>query len=364
MQPGLTPLSKVSLKNTCIQRIEELYGPSDREKALDRLEQELKAIRGIPVGTKAFTETASFLQKVRNICGSIQKDYDPLISFRGPALCSFCAYLMGITAFDPISCGFELWPFFMNYKRIAFDISLPYMAYMAVRDYGLKTPSCVTVFFGHDASVLELLEENAASRVKAMSFGDTAVLDAVVRAFFKEVSSVPEGKAWMDHFTAFDRQYSPQAEPVFAYLREKEMLPISFDELVRLIGFIHSSLSDKDYVGALDATYLHSLPDEFYPNMISSPEDIYERLTSNGCERTRAANIAMKVRNEKRHLNDDDILLISLYYGKALAKNISKVWHLFHRSQIMENSLHTVRMMRHYLDEKDELIKATMLFKQ
>ncbi len=358
MQQERIALKKGSLRNACIRRAEELYGPSDRAKALDRLQQELMEIRRIPNGAKAFAETTSFLQKIRNLCRSIQTDYDPLISFRGPALCSVCAYLMGITAFDPLANGLESWPFFMNYREIAFDISFPYRAFMAVRDYGLNPPACVTVFFGRDASILEELEENASNRGKSLSFRNNTELDRVVRDFFGSVSSAPGDTDWMDYFVAFDRKYSPQVEPIFACLLEKEMLPISFDELVRLIGFIHSSLLDKDYTGTIDKIYLHSLPDEFYRNMISSPEDIYERLTENGCDRSRAANIAMKVRSERKCLNDDDMILISLYYGKALAHNVSNVRHLFHRSQIMENGLLTVRMMRHYLDKKDEFIEA------
>ncbi len=356
MQKDRTALHRGSFRNTCIKRIEELYSPSDRAMALDRLEQELKEIRRIPGGSRAFAETASFLQKVRNLCRSIQKDYDPLISFRGPALCSLCAYLMGITAFDPISYGFESWSFFMNYRAIMFDINLPYRAYSAVRDYGVKPPSCVTVLYGRDASVLELMEERAADRRKTMFFSRN-VLDAVVCAFFEEVSSAPDDTDWMDYFVAFDKNYSPQVEHVFTYLLEKEMLPVSFDELVRFIGFVHSSLSDMDYVGTIDKTYLHSLPDDLYRNMISSPEDIYERLAANGCDRFRAANVAMKVRNEKRSLNEDDMILISLYYGKSLAQNVSNVRHLFHRSQIVENALLTVRMMRHYLAAKDIFVR-------
>ena len=66
----------------------------------------------------------------------------------------------------------------------------------------------------------------------------------------------------------------------------------------------------------------------------------------------------MKVRSERKCLNDGDMILISLYYGKALVQNVSNVRHLFHRSQIMENGLLTVRMMRHYPDKKDEFIEA------
>ncbi|MBP5237172.1 MAG: hypothetical protein J6128_06625 [Clostridia bacterium] len=69
-------------------------------------------------------------------------------------------------------------------------------------------------------------------------------------------------------------------------------------------------------------------------------------------------SIGMKVRSERKCLTDDDMILISLYYGRPLSKSISNVRHLFHRSQIMENGLLTVRMMRHYLAKKDEFIEA------
>ena len=41
-------------------------------------------------------------------------------------------------------------------------------------------------------------------------------------------------------------------------------------------------------------------------------------------------SIGMKVRSERKCLNDDDMILISLYYGKELVQNVSNVRHLFH----------------------------------
>ena len=116
----------------------------------NRIKYELSIIKKIDGGEYAFLETANFIKKLKKLCRSVRKDYDPGITFRGPALSSICAYLLGITEVDPVRNRFPSWAFFVGHKEIMFNINLPYAAYSLLLDYGLEIPACVKLFYNRD----------------------------------------------------------------------------------------------------------------------------------------------------------------------------------------------------------------------
>ncbi len=312
-----------------------MYSEDQIPKAEARLEYELRALSGINGGEQAFLDMIGFLRKFRNLCHGVDREYNPVISFRGGASASIIAYLTEISQYDPIEMGFDPWVFYEHARVIEFNVNLPINALRIINDFYPDVPECVVLNVNRDASVVEAAEAVMYGKNVNSVFNEVWDVDVEIQRFFEETIFEDDMQS-LKYLVGFDDRYVPYVYDVISYLQKIDSLPKNLAQLARLNGFLHSDLTDDDYIGAIKVAAEISEDGNLYNNLICYSEDLFYKLLSEGCDRNTAVTLAWKVRNLKRSLGPDDLVNIVDYCGEDYMKMVSNVRHLYGESQCFQ----------------------------
>ena len=352
---------KDSIKAICQERIRRLYCSEKRELARKRFEYEYKMLVKIPDGEIAFLETARYLQKIRNICTSVQ-GYEPFITFRGAVLSSFIAYLMGIIRDDPLNTDLLPWVFYERKRAIEFNADITIRTYKVISGYEVKLPKPVVLRIGRDSSIIEMVEGCIAYKPKASRSIYDKIRDEIIPVFFNK--ALCEDQQILRFLTGFDDRFVPHGFSVLEKLKEYGQLPKDQSELSILDGFLHSTLKDSDYLYAIDRAYKCG-NGNIYDGLIPSIEAVYHKLRDNGFDTAAAKRIAVIAKTKNRRPGYEDMIDIVYNLGQDYMEMLSNVEHLFSECQCYQNSIREEKIMYlvcNYPDAVSEAYEETCSF--
>ena len=306
-----------------------------------RLHDEMQSLSLIPGGKRAFRETEEFAGKMRNVCNGLYGGYEPIITFRGPALSSLIAYQAGITADDPIKHGFAPWLFYERMSVIEFNFNLPVRAQRIIYDYDLRVPDCVKIYTGRDASVIETVSQMRKSDIKPdITLPDRKYLleeNSEIKHFFN--AACMGKREYLKYLNGYDSEFVPHVFEVLDFLYEIGKLPGCLEELAKLDGFLHCNLTNGNYLSALKSAWECSTDGDLYGNLIAFTDDVYYALRSTGCDEWQAKSITRKVKNFSSRLDPEDRVSLEFYCGYDFLLQASFIRHLYCRSQCLQSAL-------------------------
>lgn len=305
---------------------------------------ELERIMEIPNGAKAFCEMAEFMNAIKNHYSKLSKKRCCRYNFRGPVAASMVAYLCGITELEPLEL--YSWVFFRKkMKEIRFDLNVTIDMYNRMMDYySIVIPSCVVLHIGVDISILEQIEK----------WSDTEWNNSIIswqerkERYNEEIArfclndTINGTYSKFHYLNDFTQCYVPQIVEILEFLKFKDKLPSTLGELMKLDGFLHSSFWEP---GMTHLQLLQECESFSYDEMISCPEDVYERLVENGCTKHVAISISNKIQAKNKRLELDDLITLTDYCGEDYMRTAEKIEHLYYRAQIFEMSIVTAQMM-------------------
>ena len=306
-----------------------------------RLHDEMQSLSRIPGGKQAFNDTVGFMEKMLNICKSLDKRYEPIITFRGPVLSSLLAYKMGITGIDPVTYGFNSWLFYEKTRFIEFNLNIPIRAVNIIYDYNIRIPSCVRINAGRDASIIETVMQSGVCDSKLdLTLPKKDRLfegDDEIKHFFDMIFMGK--KEYLKYINGYDDKYVPHVYEVLEFLYEISRLPTSLEELARLDGFLHCTLKKGNYLSALESAWDCSIDGDIYGSLIAFTDDVYDALIDGGCDDMKAKIITKKVKNLSQRPNPVDQYYLEYYCGCDFLLRTSFIKHLYCRSQCLQSAL-------------------------
>ena len=272
-------------------------------------------------GAKGILDVASYIEKANHIYRSVYGK-DLSYTFRGPALSGLVAYLAGITKCNPLEHGFYSWAFFMNKRNVYFNINVSYNACKLLSYYDMYLPKNLTLYIDDELSAMEDIYQGS-DRTFCLPEYDLNIYDETIAKYFANTKTDSE---------------------VVAFLGEQDKLPKSLSEFIKLNGFLHCKLNQKSHFDVIKEVVNSGA--DVYTELISCPEDVYERLYFNGCDENEAKRIARIVQKEGGKLNLRDKMILTEYGGEEFCNQSEKIQHLYYRSHLFEKSCLSVAVWR------------------
>ncbi len=326
------------LKSCCYKNGYKLYGKDFFGEPKNRLDNELHNIEQIPSGADSFLILQEYLAKVKRIHRHV-RNYDLLYSFRGPASSGLVPYLLGITNIDPMEPGFYSWSFFRK-ERICFNLNLSKETCSFLPNLGKELTNVLTIYLDRDLRDLEAVYKCGPDVHPEKNW---KTYDTIICNYLH--SCIDHGDiSELNYFQSFDERYVPHLRDVFAFLKSMDLIPNNLAQLTKLNGFLHCRLKNTGHVAVLNT--LARSGEDFYKNLVTCPEDVYEELVSNGCDPSVAIYIARKMELGIDNLSAKDLLFAGEYCKSPIFEQLQNINYLFYRSQVFEKSCLTAALMK------------------
>ncbi len=337
-------MSMKKLARDCYRKGYEIYGKDFFERIRPRLDDELHHIEAIPGGAEAFLSVSEYLTKTKNLYHAM-RNRELWYTFRGPVSSGLVSYFMGITNCDPVKHHFYSWAFFMKQNHIDFHVNMSMDACNILSDQEMYLPPQLTLYEDRDLTDLDAYV-GASSLVHPVEHRHT--YDRVIYRYF-HCGEGGDGKSLFTRIHLFDEREVPEGKEILAFLKGRNLLPQNMLQLMKLNGFLHSSLRETDHFKVIKS--LAKDGEQMYEHLISCPEDVYEELVKNGCDPLTAERIAKRIQRDRQHLITEDLLVLVEFCGEDLFEQSQNIDHLFYRSHIFEKSCLIAALMEVRLEQ-------------
>ena len=328
------------LKKLCNRKAYEIYGADCFEKAADKIDYELERIGHMSGGVSTVLAVAEYFSKARNIYRSVY-GRELIYTFRGPVLSGIVPYLTGISACDPLSKDFYSWAYFIKKSKVQYNVNMCSDAYRLLSEYDMLVPENLILYVDSELDLLDkYINEN---KISCFSLTENSKrYDEIIQRFFLRFRDTGDFNQLIK-YNDFDERYVHNSKIIFEVLRNSDMLPKSHTDLMKLSGFLHSTMKDNTNIKTIEALVVST--GNIYKELISCPEDIYEKLLLNGCNREIAERISKTIQKEGYKLTLDDRIVLADFCGDQYREQAECMKHLFYRSQIYEKSCLTAALM-------------------
>jgi len=337
------------------------------EEFEQRVIDELEVISKLPGGEQIYLDMRKFKTALKEKFDA----HDGYVGFRGTTGYGLVPYLLGITDYYDTSTGYQ-WAFNagLSKKNPRFFVNVAPAMITGLPQCGIPDIlQIITIFPLKDVGVLKVLQPDGTIANYSDYLSNPGLYDSYVHEFFTS-KSLEEIKECCEYLSDLRSDFAYCADEVIEYLGKNDRLPDNFVQLVKLIGFVHSNYWDdnafgytshKDYLERrrtdLHVKQLRKLlkatdsRESFYEQLISSPEDVYEKLVAEGCPELTAGKMARKLARIKLHFNATELSNIAYYCGADYCLAADRIQHLFYRVQTNDSAMITCQIMHHMCND-------------